>query len=158
MKMSFNGILFEDLNQRLKHLGKLLSIRTSTKDDGTKLMEQEARIHAFMTCHTTLNNLFRSIYEDSELSKKPKANPKNAPGEVLTMMLKEKVVTKEQVGFIAQQYEVAGLLTYDDAWLLQPEDRKAFKGMVQKIPRYYYGMNMFVANLSKRLIRNKKGK
>ncbi len=152
MNMTFNGMLFEDLTQRLQQLSNLLSIRSKSKDKAATLMEQEARIYSFMSCHTLLNKLFVSIFEESELTKKPNANTKNAPGEVLTWMLSQKMVTKEQIAAIAQQYEAARLLTYDGAWLINKEDQQVFKDMVKKIPRYYYGMNTFVLGFSKRLV------
>lgn len=158
MTMSFNGMLFEDLSLRLKMLNNLFSIPAKSKDSAISRMNDEARIHAFLTCHNTLNDLLRSIYDESELSKKEKADPKNAPGEVLSWMLKEKMIDKDQIVVIAQQYDAAGLLTYDSAWLLQAEDKKVFQDMVKKLPRYYYGMNTFVLSLSKRVMFSKKDK
>ena len=156
--MSFNGVLFEDLSQRLKQLSKLFSIPVKSKDVGIACMNQEARIYSFLTCHNKLNDLLKSIYDESDLSKKENANPKNAPSEVLSWMLSEKMIDKDQVVAIAQQYDAASLLTYDKAWLMQSEDVKLFQEMVKKLPRYYYGMNNFVLSFSKRLVLYKKDK
>lgn len=155
--MSFNGMLFEDLTQRLKQLSELLSISVKTKDAGVASMHQEARLYMFLACHTTLNDLLKSIYEESGLVKKEGADPRNAPGEVLTWMLKEKMVDKQQVMAMAEQYEAAGLLSYDGAWLTTPEDQKVFQDTIKKIPRFYYGMNSFVVNFSKRIVFYQKG-
>ena len=152
MTMSFNGLLFEDLNQRLKNLSELLSIPAKSKDPGINCINQEARIYGFLTCHNTMNDLLVSIYEGSDLGKKENANPKNAPGEVLSWMLSEKMITKDQVVLVAQQYDVASLLAYDSSWLSGPEDKKMFLDMVNKLPRYYYVMNTFVQSFSKRLV------
>ncbi len=158
MNISFNGVLFEDLNQRVKNLGELFSIPAKSKDPGIARMNEEARIYAFLACHNTLHNLLRGIYDQSDLSKQEHTNPNNAPGEVLSWMLSEKTIDKDQVVAIAQQYDIANLLTYDSSWLIQPEDKKLFKDMVNKLPRSHYVMNSFVLSFSKRITLYKEGK
>ena len=156
--MSFNGVLFEDLRQQLKQLDELLRVPVKSKDTGKALLYQEARVYMFLQCHTRLDDLFKSIYTGSELSKREGSDPKNAPGEVLTWLIKEKMTDKEQATGIVQQYEAASLLAYDSAWLSYAEDKKVYQDFVQHIPRYYYKMNTFVMHFSQRITLHKKEK
>ncbi len=151
MTMTFNGVLFQDLKMYLKRLSELLSIPAKAKDPNVSLMQQEARIHAFMACHYVLNSLLKDIYDQSDMSKKEGANPQNAPGEVLMWLLNQKLLSTEHVKAIAQQYEAVGVLSFDSSWLLH-EDKKVYRKMLDTIPRYHYGMHTFVVHLAKNIV------
>jgi hypothetical protein len=158
MIMSFNGVLLEDLSLRVKQLGDLFTIQVKTKDSSIFQMHQEARIYMFLQSYYKLNDLLISIYEGLELSKQEGSDQKNAAGEALTLMIKEKMINKEQAVALVHLYDAAALLTFDRGWLSSGEDEKVFQDLAQRIPRYYYAMNTFVGNFSKHIVLNTRGK
>ncbi len=152
MKLMFDGLLFEDLNQRLKVLGELFSSKIPrTKDAQVSMMVQEARVHSFLHCHKTFADFLHSIYEKSDISKKEGTDPKNSIGEVLTQFYKEGALTKVQVGDFAEQFDSATLLSYDTPWLTEEADKKFYQQRYAKISRYYYMMSTFAGDLSKKV-------
>ena len=153
MNMMFDARIFEDLSQNLSALGEQFSTSAprASKDAQVNLMISEARLYAFMTCHSSLSNLLRDIYDKSEISKKEGSDPKNAIGEVLTWFYKERMLTKDQVTTLIEQFDSAPVLSYDSAWLPLPEEKKIFNERYSKISRYYYIMSTFIGALSKKV-------
>ncbi len=153
MNMMFNARIFEDLSQNLAVLGEMFSAQVprKSKDPLINLTIQEARLHAFMTSHTSFGDLLRSIYEQSDISKKEGSDPKNAAGEVLTWLYRQRTLTAQQVTAFAEQFESATVLSYDSGWLEHPEEKKLFNERYAKISRYHYMMNIFVGALTKKV-------
>ncbi len=152
MYMKFDARLFEDLSQYLKVLDKQFSSEVPrTKDQKIQLVLDEARLYAFMMCHNTFNELLRSMYDQSPLSKKEGSSPKNAVGEVLTELVKESALTKKEASIFVEQFDSANLLSFDGAWFLKPEEQKMFASHVKKISRYYYAMSTLLSYLTKKM-------
>lgn len=153
MKLQFNARIFEDLLQRLSLLGDLFgsSYPQKSKDLLVSTVIQEARVHTFLSCHTTFSDLLMSIYEQSDISKREKSDPNNALGEVLFWFSREKAVTQVQLNSFSEQFKAASLLSYDQEWLTEPDDRKQFDAYAARISHYHYTMNQFMSSLSQRV-------
>lgn len=146
--------IFEDWNQRLALFGEHFSSRVprNSKDPLINRLILEARLHAFLTCHTTLSEFLQDIYKDAYFSGKPGSNPKNAVGEVLTWMYQEKMLTAEDLNDFAEQFDSAMLFSYDRAWLDTPLKIELFDERCKKLSRYYYRMSTFCGMLTQRLV------
>lgn len=152
MNMMFDARLFEDLNQQIPVLGELFSTKVPrSKDPQVNRMVSEARLYAFMSCHTTLSNLLRSIYDKSDMNKKEGSDPKNAIGEVLTGFYRNGVLSRDQISVFIDQFDAAPILSYDRTWLPGAAEQKLFQERYNKISRYYYAMSSFIAALSKKV-------
>lgn len=150
MNMSFNGLMFHELSQRLTLLGEQFTIRSTSKDPIIRTMKQEAQIYLFVICHTMFADLLESIYERSFTEKmKKESADSDVPGAVLTLMYREGLVSQEQIVQFAEQYKSAQILSLDGTCFLKPDEKKFFQERTTKISRHYYTMSTFVADFSK---------
>ncbi len=149
--------IFEDWNQRLTLLGEHFSSRVprASKDKVINRLILEARLHAFLLCHTTLSELLQDIYKDSYLSTKQGSNPKNSIGEVLNWMYQQKMISSADLNDFAEQFDSAMLFSYDREWLATEQEVELFDERCKKLSRYYYRMSTFSGMLTQRLVINK---
>lgn len=146
--------IFEDWNQRLAVLGEHFSYRVprASKDPLVNRLILEARLHAFLACHTSLSELLQDMYKDSPFSTKQGSNPSNAIGEVLSWMYQQKMITAEDLNDFAEQFDSAMLFSYDREWLDTRLKLDLFDERSKKLSRYYYRMSTFSGMLTQRLV------
>ena len=153
MNFSFDSRTFEDVHQKLTHLGELLSTAypQKSKDLLIALVINEARIQSFLACHNALTEFLVSVKDT------PNANPtddrsfQNVIAPLLGKFYKAGMVTKEQLETFVEQFDSALILSYDICWLEQAEQKALFSARVGRIPRYYYTMSTFISFLGQRV-------
>lgn len=157
MNFSFDSRVFEDVHLRLSELSELLSsgFPQKSKNPLINLLIHEARIQAFLSCHTTFNDFFLSI-QDQVANAEHERNFQNTVAPLLGKFYKGGMLTKAQVETFVEQFDSALVLSYDIHWLEKPEQRALFEMRASRIPRYYFTMSTFMSFLAQRVSFNKR--
>ena len=148
--MKINVQMFDDLMHSLSQLGEFLTNKYphSSKNPVAHRMIEEARVHTFLSCHALLYDLLESMH-DSIPPTKQSAQPQNKIADTLAHLVRERLITVQQMRDFAQLFDAATLLSYDRVWLETSEEQKMFEERASLIGRYQYGMNLFVSTLSR---------